>query len=134
MKVLISIPAYNEEKTLRKVIEEINEVMSKTKYRYNILVLNDGSTDKTVDIAKKAGAIVYSNPYNLGLAETFKNEIKKFLELNYDVMIHTDADGQYYAKDIPRLLKEIENGNDLVLGSRFQNKNYNLPFSKRIGN
>ncbi len=134
MKVIISIPAYNEEKTISKVIEDIKKEMSKTRYNYSILVLNDGSTDNTIKVAEKAGAIVFSNSHNLGLAQTFRNEIKKFIELNGDVMIHTDADGQYYAEDIPRLLKEIDNGADLVLGSRFYEKNNNMPLSKRIGN
>ena len=59
MKVVISIPAYNEEKTLPGVIKEINNTMSKTKYNYSILVLDDGSTDNTVIAVKKLGAIVY---------------------------------------------------------------------------
>lgn len=134
MKVIISIPAYNEEKNIGGVIKEIKDVMNKTKYDYKVLVLNDGSTDNTVAIAKKSGAIVLSNSHNLGLAETFKNEIKKFLELKADIMVHTDADGQYLASDIPRLLREIENGYDLVLGSRFIEKNKSMPLSKKIGN
>lgn len=134
MKVTISIPAYNEEKTIANIIKEVKEVMSKTRYKYNIVVLDDGSTDKTTKIAKESGALVYSNSNNLGLAETFKNEVKKFLETNHDVMVHTDADGQYFAEDIPKLLKEIKKGNDLVLGSRFQTKNKNISLMKRIGN
>ena len=133
MKLLISIPAYNEEKTLPNVIKEIKEVMSKTKYNYKILVLNDGSTDKTAEVAKKLGVIVFSNNH-MGLAETFKQEIKKFIESEADIMVHTDADGQYYAEDIPKLLKEIENGNDLILGSRFQYENKKIPISKKVGN
>jgi len=134
MKVLISIPAYNEEKTIGNIINETKEVMSKTKYDYEILVLDDGSTDGTVKVAKDLGVLVFSNSSNLGLAETFKKEIKKFLELNADIMVHTDADGQYYAKDIPKLIREIENGYDLVLGSRFIKKNKNMPTSKIFGN
>ena len=134
MKIIISIPAYNEEKTLPEVLKNIKNVMAGTKYNYKILVLDDGSTDKTAEVAKKLGAIVYSNSRNLGLAVTFKEEIKKCLELNADIIIHTDADGQYYAEDIIRLIKEIEDGYDLVLGSRFTDKNIVTPFFKRMGN
>ncbi len=134
MKVWISIPAYNEENTIADVIKEIIIVMSKTKYKYKIIVLDDGSTDNTVKIAKKSGAAVYSNNKNIGLAETFRNEIKIFIESNADVMVHTDGDGQYPPQEIPRLLKEIESGYDLILGSRFITKNKNIELSKKIGN
>ena len=78
MKVLISIPAYNEENDLERVIKEIKGVMD-NKYNYSIQVIDDGSTDKTVEVAKKLGAKVYTHPRNLGLAEAFKTEIKECL-------------------------------------------------------
>lgn len=134
MKIIICIPAYNEEETIGKAIEEIKDSMSKTKYNYQILVLDDGSIDQTATIAKKKGVIVQSNSNNLGLAETFKKEIKKGLELKADIIVHTDADMQYQAQDIPRLIKEIENGYQLVLGSRFIEKNRVMPFMNLIGN
>src|SRR3989338_10070157 len=134
MNVVITIPAYNEEKTIGKVVNEIKQVMDKTKYNYKILVIDDGSRDKTIEIAKKFGTIVYSNKKNLGLIETFKIEMKKCIDIGADIIVHTDADGQYFAQDIPRLIKKIEEGYDLVIGSRFKLKNKNLPFSKNIGN
>ena len=79
-------------------------------------------------------AIVDSNASNCGLAEAFKTEIKKFLELKFDVFVHIDADGQYKAEEIPLLLKEIDKGCDLVLGSRFMGKIEYMPFMKRLGN
>jgi len=134
MKVIISIPAYNEERTIGKVIDEINSIMSKTNYNYKIILVDDGSSDKTVKIAKKQGCIVYSNKYNLGLIKTFKIEMEKCLELKADIIVHTDADGQYLGEDIPKLIKKIYEGYDLVIGSRFIFKNRNLPFLKNIGN
>ena len=95
MKIVITIPAYNEERTIGRVIDEIKEVMNNTKYKYRILVLDDGSNDKTVGVAKKAGAIVYSNKRNKGLAETFREEMRQCLKLKADIIVHTDADGQY---------------------------------------
>ncbi|MDD5254380.1 MAG: glycosyltransferase family 2 protein [Candidatus Nanoarchaeia archaeon] len=134
MKVVISIPAYNEEFTLPKVLDEIKQTMSKTKYNYSVLVLNDGSKDKTAEVAKKFGAIVVSNPRNLGLAETFKNEMNECIKLNADIIVHTDADGQYPSEYIPQLIKKVEEGFDLVLGSRFGKGKYSEAFVKKFGN
>lgn len=134
MKVIITMPAYNEEKTIAGVIKSIIKVMDNTKYKYSILVVDDGSKDKTAKVAKLAGAMVFSHPYNYGLAETFRTEIKKCLEFGADVIVHTDADGQYNSEDIPNLLKEIEKGHDLVLASRFLGKIEYMPFMKKIGN
>jgi len=132
--VLVTIPAYNEEKTLGKVIEDIKQVMDKQEYDYKVIVVDDGSEDKTVEVAKNAGATIFSHPMNYGLGETFRTEIKKCLQFNPDIIVHTDADGQYLAKQIPELIKEIENGNDLVLGSRFKGTIEEMPLVKRWGN
>ncbi|MBI2667383.1 glycosyltransferase [Candidatus Woesearchaeota archaeon] len=132
--IVISIPAYNEEKTIGLVINRIKSVMNKTKYSYKISIVDDGSRDKTKEVAKKAGAIVYSHPYNYGLAEAFRTEMEKAIELKADIIVHTDADGQYLAEEIPNLIKEVENGYDLVLGSRFRGRIQYMPLTKRIGN
>ena len=134
MKVIVTIPAYNEEKTIGGVIKDIKEVMDGGKYSYKILVVNDGSKDKTAQIAEKAGAVVYSHPKNYGLAETFRTEIQKCLELKPDIIVHTDADGQYLARDILRLIRCVESGYDFVLGSRFKGKIEHMPLIKRFGN
>ena len=134
MNVIISIPAYNEEKTIVPVLKEIKSIMNNTKYSYNILVLNDGSTDKTAELSKKEGAIVITNKRNLGLAETFKREMEECIRLEAEIIVHTDADGQYPAKFIPIMIKKIQEGNDLVLGSRFEKGKYSGSIMKKIGN
>jgi len=134
MGVIISIPAFNEERTIGEVIQGIKKVMKSTKYDYNILVLDDGSIDKTAETAKKNGAIVVSNKRNLGLAETFKKEVKECLKLNADIIVHIDADGQYPSEYIPKMIKKVEGGYDLVLGSRFKEGKYKGSFVKRLGN
>jgi len=134
MKVVITIPAYNEEHTIAKVIHEIKDVMSKTKYKYFILVYDDGSTDKTKEVAKKNGVIVRSNMCNIGLAETFKNEMKECLKLGADIIVHTDADGQYPSEYIPQLIQKVEECNDLVLGSRFYKGKYSGTVMRKWGN
>jgi len=132
--IIITIPAYNEEKTLPGVLEEIKAVMRPSSYKYKLLVLDDGSTDQTVAVAKEHGAMVVSNKRNLGLAETFKAEMRECLKCQADIIIHTDADGQYHPRHILELIHKIEEGYDLVLGSRFQTKIDHMPVLKRLGN
>ncbi|MDP7115825.1 MAG: glycosyltransferase family 2 protein [Candidatus Woesearchaeota archaeon] len=134
MKIVVSIPAYNEEKTIGSVITNIKKVMQSFKYDFLIQVVDDGSKDHTVQEAEAAGAEVYSHPINYGLAETFRTETKQALKNNADVIVHIDADGQYLARDIPKLIKGIEKGSDLVLGNRFKGKIESMPIIKRIGN
>src|SRR3989344_7001738 len=134
MLIIVSIPAYNESMTIGRLISKIHSVMKKSRYNYKILVADDGSRDKTAGEAKNAGAVVYSPPKNYGLAETFKTEVEKSLKLGADVIVHIDADMQYRPEEIPKLVKEIENGYDLVLGSRFKGTIESMPFMKRVGN
>ena len=134
MKVVVSIPAFNEEKTVGSVIGDVKKVMRKTRQKFEILVVDDGSIDRTAEIARKSGALVYSHPKNLGLAEAFRTEIEKCLERKADIIVHIDADGQYLAEEIPRLIEKIRQGNDLVLGSRFRGKIESMPLVKRLGN
>jgi len=134
MKIVVTIPAYNEEKTIGSLINKIHEVMSSGRYDYKVLVVDDGSKDKTAEVAKLANAVVYSHPKNYGLADTFRTETEKALKLGADVIVHIDADIQYKPEEIPLLLKEIENGYDLVLGSRFKGKIEYMPIIKKLGN
>ena len=134
MKILVTIPAYNEEKTIGRVIADIKQIFEI--YRYNIViqVADDGSKDKTAIIARNLGAHVISHKRNLGLGTTFKTEMKEALKHKPDVIVHFDADGQYLAQDIPKLIEEIKKGYDLVLGSRFLGKIEYMPMIKRFGN
>ncbi len=133
-KIIIAIPAYNEEKTLPFVLQEITDVMRNTAYNYQILVLDDGSRDHTVEVAKSYDAVVVSNRRNMGLAETFRVEMRECLRLGADIIVHTDADGQYHSKHIPELIQKVEQGCDLVLGSRFKGKIESMSLLKQLGN
>jgi len=134
MNVIITIPAYNEQSTLGGVIKEIKKSMSSSKYKYKILVLDDGSTDNTAKIARQNGALAVSNKRNLGLAETFKREMEECIKLKADIIVHSDADGQYPASYVPSMIKKVEQGYDLVLGSRFEKGKYKGSFTKKLGN
>lgn len=134
MKLVITIPAYNEEKTLSKVISEIPRKINGVN-KIEVLVINDGSTDKTVQVAKKAGAVVLNNKRNMGLARTFKRGLEKALEMGADIIVNTDADLQYNQKQIPALIKPIIDGKaDIVLGSRFKGWIESMPLQKKLGN
>jgi glycosyltransferase involved in cell wall biosynthesis len=124
MKTAIVIPAYNEERTVSWVVERAK------KYGYVILV-NDCSTDKTAELAKKAGALVISNKTNGGLGYSLRAGFAKALESKADVIITMDADGQHEPEDIKKLMNKINSGYDFVLGSRNLEK---YPFVKKFGN
>ena len=136
MTIVVTIPAYNEEKSIGGLITDIEKVMKGSKYsnKYKILVVDDGSSDRTAEVVEKSGAAVYSHPKNYGLAETFKTEVEQALRLNANAIVHIDADSQYLPKEIPKLLEELDRGYDLVLGSRFMGTIEHMPLLKRLGN
>jgi glycosyltransferase involved in cell wall biosynthesis len=132
MNIVVTIPVYNEEETLGQVIDDIKRVMPDN---HKVLVVDDGSSDRSASIAREHGAVVYSHPRNYGLAETFRTEVEKALKENPDIIVHIDADGQYSVDDIEKLILPIKNNEaDLVLGSRFSGTIEKMPFVKRQGN
>jgi len=132
-KLIIVIPAYNEEKSILKVINSIPFVEG---FNQEIIVINDGSTDNTYLEAKKTDAIVISNKENLGLGSTFKIGLQAALDRVADIIVNIDADGQYDSNHIPILVRTLEIGNlDLVLGNRFlDDRELGKNFIKRLGN
>lgn len=119
MKLVIQIPCYNEEtalpvtlSALPKHIEGIDEI--------EVLIINDGSTDKTVETAQSFGVKSFVHmPHNCGLAKAFVAGLHKSLEIGADIIVNTDADNQYCADDIEKLVKPILSGEaDIVIGSR----------------
>ena len=104
MKVLIIIPAYNEELNIVKTVEDV-----KTNCKYDYVVINDGSKDKTKQICEEHGFNIVSLPINYGLTSAVQVGMKYALNNNYDVAVQFDGDGQHQAKELPKLIKEIEN-------------------------
>ena len=118
VKITIGIPAYNEEKNIGSVIVKLN------KFYDSIIVCNDGSTDMTKEIAEKMGAIVINHPKNLGYGSAIRSLFLKAKEIETDVLITFDADGQHRVDDIKNVLEPIlKNEADVVIGSRFLNDN-----------
>jgi len=116
MKILTIIPAFNEEETLRGVILGIRTFLAHA----DILVVNDGSTDKTANIAREEGVFVLEHPYNMGIGATMQTGFLYALRSGYDIAIQVDGDGQHNPESLPSLIKPLLIGQaDLVIGSRY---------------
>ncbi len=117
-KLLILIPAYNEEGAVGGVVNEVRGVMPGVP----ILVVDDCSTDATVHIARLAGARVLPLPHHLGLGGAVQAGYKLAFELDFDYVIRVDGDGQHDPRDIPTILETLKReGCEMVIGSRFVN-------------
>ena len=119
MKLIIQIPCYNEEKTLPKVLEDLPRELPDID-QIEFLVIDDGSTDRTVEIARELGVHhVLSMGSNHGLAATFMTGIVKCLELGADIIVNTDGDNQYDGGCIKDLIVPVVEGRlDIVVGAR----------------
>lgn len=137
MKLAILIPALNEEKTIGKVINSIPKKFIGITSQ-EIIVVDDGSTDKTSEIAKAKGAIVIRHKKNLKLGPTFRDGLTKALEIKADILVTIDADGQFSTDEIQKLIDPILSEDaEFVTGSRFIDKSFtpkNMPWIKKWGN
>ena len=118
MKVLIIIPAYNEEESIEKVINNLKQNYS----QYDYVIINDGSHDHTSEICHKNKYKIIDLPVNLGLTGAFQTGLKYAYKKGYDYAIQFDADGQHRPEFIEPMLNRIKEGYDIVIGSRFINQ------------
>ena len=114
--ISVVIPAYNEEKTIGNVVSETISTMETVGMPYEIVVVDDGSTDETRRIATRYKAAVLSNGKNRGKGYTLR---KGFQQAQGDIIVTMDADGTHRPKEIPDLIRPLFNGVDIVTGSRF---------------
>ncbi len=136
MKLIIVIPAYNETKTIEFVLARIPFDIPGIREK-EVIVINDGSIDGTEKVAQKAGAIVVSHSENRGLGKAFATGVEEALLRQGDVMVVLDADNQFDAHDIPRLIQPIAEGAaDFVSASRFTQESFvsRIPVYRVIGN
>ena len=118
MKCLVIIPAYNEEENIVRVVENL-----KNNYPcYDYVVINDGSADSTAALCREHGYELLDLPVNLGLAGAFQTGLKYAYRKGYDFAIQFDADGQHRPEFIAPMLEKIQEGYDIVIGSRFVNE------------
>ena len=115
-RLLILIPAFNEESAVAGVVGEVRSSVPGTP----ILVVDDCSVDATRTVARTAGAQVLALPHHLGLGACVQAGYRLAYELGYDYVIRVDGDGQHDPRDIPTILKALEQGDcEMVIGSRF---------------
>lgn len=131
LKILIIVPAYNEEKNLPKVIDDIK----KQKLNADILVVNDASLDQTSAIARERGVITLDLPCNLGIGGAVQTGYIYAKEHLYDIAVQFDGDGQHRADDLSKLIQTlIDKKVDMVIGSRFlQSEGFKSTSIRRIG-
>lgn len=114
-KLLIVIPAHNEEASIVPVVRDLIENYP----QYDYVVVNDGSRDKTAALCRQNGFHLIDLPVNLGLAGAFQTGLRYAAEHDYDCAMQMDADGQHKPEYIAEMLAALEEGNDIVIGSRF---------------
>lgn len=130
MKVLVIIPAYNEEGNLPSLIRDIS-----SKYpQYHLLVVNDCSEDRTWSLCKELGVDVLDLPINLGIGGAVQAGYRYALYKGYDIAVQVDGDGQHDPEYIALLVDAVVNGADLCIGSRFlEGEGFQSTFTRRLG-
>ena len=127
-EIAVLIPAYNEELTIGSVVLQAH------KYAQHVIVINDGSRDKTSENARAAGAEVIDQPKNGGKAAALQTGFDELKKRDYDIMILMDGDGQHLVGDIDALIMPLINHEaDLVIGSRFLKKDNSIPIYRQVG-
>jgi len=128
LKVIVGIPAFNEEKNIGSIITNL-----KKKYDH-VLVCDDGSSDSTAVIASDMGANVVKHSKNLGYGSAIKTIFNEAKKTDCDILVTFDADGQHQISEIDNILQPIiQNTADIVIGSRFLGKTKNLPKYRKFG-
>jgi len=124
--ISIVIPAFNEEDSIGRVIDDIHSTMKAVKDKYEIIVVDDCSIDKTAEIAKSRKVRLFRQPYNMGYGSSIKKGLQN---AKGEWIVITDADGTYPVKDIPKLLK-YRNAYDMIVGAR-TGKIVEIPITRR---
>ena len=127
-RVIAAIPCFNEERCIGSVVLKTKKFVS------SVIVIDDGSTDATAEVAEAAGASVHQHDRNRGYGAAIRSALEKGKQLGADVLVIVDGDGQHDPKDIPKLIKPLIDGEaDVVIGSRFLGQGKKPPFYRRVG-
>lgn len=137
VKILLIIPSYNEEENVLNNYNKIIKFNKKSKIKYDAIVINDGSKDKTEEICKENNIPYISLIHNLGIGGAVQTGYKYALENDYDIAVQFDGDGQHDVNYVKNIIDQIINKEcDMVIGSRFIDKsssNFKSSFARRIG-
>lgn len=131
LRVLIVIPAYNEEKTIAAVIAGLRRAAPE----YDRVVVNDGAKDKTGEVVAALGEKQLRLPCNLGYGNALQTGLKYGLQGGYEIIVSFDGDGQHKPEDVPAVVAALLNSDaDMVIGSRYANgRSYNSPLGRKLG-
>ena len=128
MVTVIGIPAFNEEKNIASIILKLKKVTD------HIIVCNDGSTDMTEEISKELNVVVINHSRNMGYGSAIRSIFLKAKELQADILVTFDADGQHRVEDIQSVIQPIiDNKADIVIGSRFLENKSDIPEYRKFG-
>ena len=134
LRKLAIVPAYNEAGMVGRVVRDLHREAPD----FDVLVVDDGSTDATTVEAEAEGAMLIRHPYNLGIGGAVQSGYKYALRNDYDVAVQVDGDGQHKPEYLPVMLQALQTGGeqaDMVYGSRFRgDPGYKVPFGRRAGN
>ena len=130
MKVCLLLPAYNESRTIGRIIREASEFISE------IVVIDDGSSDKTAEIASAYGVVCLANATNCGKGKALRKGFAYAIEHGYELVFTMDSDGQHEPADIPRFLEHFCSTHpDILIGARdTENLRTSMPFHRRVNN
>lgn len=130
MKVCLLLPAYNESKTIGRIIQESSEFINE------IIVIDDGSSDETAAIAAACSVVCLKNPTNRGKGNALRKGFAYALKCGYELVFTMDSDGQHQPADIPRFLEHFDNTHpDILIGARdTQDLQTSMPFHRRVNN
>lgn len=138
--IFIVLPAYNEEMTIQPLLEAIRENMEESQLPYKVIVVNDGSTDNTLEVVRQASlfghVMIIEHQKNMGLAEALKTGLLKAVNeaRNKDIIVTMDSDNTHMPGLIIRMMRMIREGHDVVIASRYQkgSRIVGVPFFRRV--
>jgi glycosyltransferase involved in cell wall biosynthesis len=133
LRKLAIVPAYNEGEMIQRVVRDIRREAPD----FDVVVIDDGSSDGTGELARAEGAAVITHPFNLGIGGAVQSGYKYAMREGYDVAVQVDGDGQHKTEYLPSMLEALGTGSvaDMIYGSRFRgDPGYKVPLGRRLGN
>ena len=132
MKTAIIVPAFNEAAVIAQTLQDIRTVLRRDRINADLIVVDDGSSDGTGDVALAYADRLLKHKHNCGLGAALATGIEYIKRANYDACVTFDSDGQHDPRDIKKALLQLQSGTDVVIGSRFIGTHSGMPKLRRI--